>query len=485
LNDLDDETLPAGWTWTCLGEVVEVLDHCRVPVSAKERAQRSGNVPYYGATGRVGYIDAALFDEELVLLGEDGVQFFDRNKAKAYRISGPAWVNNHAHVIRARKGVALAPFLVHYLNCFNYDGYANGTTRLKLTKSSMISIPVPLPPLPEQHRIVDALEAHLSRLDAAENLITRIASRARRLGEIVSSITYGYGVSGGEPSALVPAPNGTDDGRLPSIPTSWSWRRLEEIADVVGGVTKDEKKQSDPDLSEVPYLRVANVQRGRLDLSDISFIRVPDKKARQLALRHGDVLLNEGGDRDKLGRGWIWQDQIPGAIHQNHVFRARIREGVIHPKLLSWYANSAAHWFETNGKQSVNLASISLSRIRQLPVPVPPLREQTVIVERIEDQLSILDATKRLSIQTLTRSKALRRALLAQAFSGKLVVQDPADEPASVLLDRIQAEPEAQPNRHMGNFRRPPGAAAAKALPPPPQASDRVPTTTIQQEFPF
>ncbi|MFI5489201.1 restriction endonuclease subunit S [Micromonospora echinaurantiaca] len=179
------------------------------------------------------------------------------------------------------------------------------------------------------------------------------------------------------------------------LPNGWRWAMLGEIADVVGGVTKDSKLQSRPDLVEVPYLRVANVQRGRIDLSNVATIRVPPQKAAQLELQPGDVLLNEGGDRDKLGRGWVWQGQIPGCIHQNHVFRARIRDGLIHPKLLAWYVNEVAHkWFELNGKQSVNLASISLSKIRSFPVPVPPVEEQWLMIEILEDHLSHLTAAE-------------------------------------------------------------------------------------------
>lgn len=175
-------------------------------------------------------------------------------------------------------------------------------------------------------------------------------------------------------------------------PASWTWATLGEIADVVGGVTKDSKKQSDPALPLVPYLRVANVQRGHLDLTSVAHIRVPQATAERLRLQHGDVLLNEGGDRDKLGRGWVWENRIPNCIHQNHVFRARILEGILHPKLLAWFANECAQsWFETNGTQTTNLASISLSKIKQLPVPVPPLAEQAQLVSVLERHFSWLD----------------------------------------------------------------------------------------------
>jgi restriction endonuclease S subunit len=160
-------TAPKHWEIFPLNELVEVLDSLRVPVNSSERSKRPGSVPYYGATGQVGTIDKAIFDEELLVLGEDGVQFFDQNKPKAYKISGPAWVNNHAHVLRPKKDRVLQNFLLHFLNQFDYVGYANGTTRLKLTQGAMNSIPVPLPSMDEQHKIVELLEDHLSRLEAS------------------------------------------------------------------------------------------------------------------------------------------------------------------------------------------------------------------------------------------------------------------------------------------------------------------------------
>ncbi|MFC5828775.1 restriction endonuclease subunit S [Nonomuraea insulae] len=204
----------------------------------------------------------------------------------------------------------------------------------------------------------------------------------------------------------------------PLLPTpeSWVWATLGEIADVVGGVTKDTKKQSDPAIPLVPYLRVANVQRGHLDLRHVTEIRVPQATAERLRLQPGDVLLNEGGDRDKLGRGWVWEGQIPNCIHQNHVFRARIHSGILHPKLLAWFANECAQkWFETNGKQTTNLASISMSKIQQLPVPIPPLDEQQRIIEALDRHLATLQTADEALKLACQKVGLLRKHVLIDA----------------------------------------------------------------------
>ncbi|WBC17002.1 restriction endonuclease subunit S [Micromonospora sp. WMMA1998] len=199
------------------------------------------------------------------------------------------------------------------------------------------------------------------------------------------------------------------------IPASWAWTTLGEIAEVVGGVTKDTKRQEDSSFVEVPYLRVANVQRGYLDLSNVSKIRVPPQKAQALRLLPGDVLLNEGGDRDKLGRGWVWDGQISGCIHQNHVFRARIADRALEPRLLAYFANSIGQrWFEQNGLQSVNLASISLTTMKRFPVPVPPLAEQRRILESLEEKLTHLVGAERGVTSSLRRLSVLQSAIIEQ-----------------------------------------------------------------------
>gem|GEM_PF-4575009 len=148
--------LPEGWTTLELRDCVDVLDSARVPVNSDERSTRQGTVPYYGATGQVGWIDDYLFDEELLLIGEGGAPFFDKSRPIAYLINGKAWVNNHAHVLRANAGITTNAYLKYFLDQFDFHEYVNGTTRLKLSKGALNRIPVSLSPKNEQQRIVAA-----------------------------------------------------------------------------------------------------------------------------------------------------------------------------------------------------------------------------------------------------------------------------------------------------------------------------------------
>ena len=231
------------------------------------------------------------------------------------------------------------------------------------------------------------------------------------------------------------------------LPEGWAWSTLGELGDIVGGVTVD-KKRSPADPVDVPYLRVANVQRGFIDLSEVKTIRVERNVAQRLALQKNDILLNEGGDRDKIGRGWVWQDEINPCIHQNHVFRVRFNHEGINPFFISYYANEIGRpFFIEQGKQTTNLASISMSKIRQLPIPVAPPAEQRRIVGRI-DELFAEIAEGEAALKSARQGLDLwRRSLLKAAVTGELTrdwreTHKPVETGAD-LLARIRAERQA------------------------------------------
>jgi type I restriction enzyme, S subunit len=228
-----------------------------------------------------------------------------------------------------------------------------------------------------------------------------------------------------------------DAAALPLLPEGWVWARLGDLGEIAGGVTVD-KKRKPADPIEVPYLRVANVQRGHLDLSVVKAIRVERSVAERLELKANDILLNEGGDRDKIGRGWVWQAELPACIHQNHVFRVRPYHEDINPFFVSHYANEIGRtFFIEKGKQTTNLASISLSKISELPVPLPPAAEAEIIIDRLRDALDSGSDNHRDISEARQLSSAIRQSILKAAFEGRLMPQDSADEPASALLARL------------------------------------------------
>jgi type I restriction enzyme, S subunit len=175
--------LPEGWVWATIDQVSECLDSMRIPVNKKERENRQGNIPYYGANGQVGWIDDYLFDEPLVLVVEDET-FTGREKPFTYKISGKTWVNNHAHVLRAT--ATITDYLNYSLMFYPFTPLTTGTTgRRKLTQRALRTAPYALPPLAEQQRIVAEVERRLSVAAAAEAAVAATLTRSGRLRQTI------------------------------------------------------------------------------------------------------------------------------------------------------------------------------------------------------------------------------------------------------------------------------------------------------------
>ena len=230
---------------------------------------------------------------------------------------------------------------------------------------------------------------------------------------------------------------------LPVLPDTWTYHRLAEIAQIGSGMSVSKNRKLENPI-EVPYLRVANVQRGGLVLDEVKTMLIEEEKLKDHLLEKWDVLFNEGGDRDKLGRGWVWESQTEQCITQNHVFRATTYlGGEMHSKFVSHWGNTHGQdYFEKGGKQTTNLASINKTVLSMFPVPVPPVEEQEQIITLLEEKISTLESFETDIDKSLQMSEALRQSILKKAFSGQLAPQDPDDEPVSLLLDRIAKEKE-------------------------------------------
>lgn len=247
------------WEYVLFENAVDIYDSLREPVNNTERQQRIDGkaelelFPYYGATGQVGFIDDYITDGEYVLLGEDGAPFLNPFAEKAYIIQGKTWVNNHAHVLKSKTN---NKFLCYYLNYFNYKGYVSGTTRLKLTQGAMKNIMVPIPPLPEQERIVSRIEEMFSQLDDGVETLKKTKAQLAVYRQAVYSAAYK------EIKEMKP---------------------ITAFFDVTGGLTKNSERDQLP--IKMPYLRVANVYYNFLDLAEIKEIGVTESEIERTTLQ--------------------------------------------------------------------------------------------------------------------------------------------------------------------------------------------------------
>lgn len=484
MSGSEERELPEGWVETTVEAIVSVEDARRVPLNATERSKRAGSYPYYGANGQVGTIDDYLFEGSHILVAEDGGYFFDPHKGVAYIASGKFWVNNHAHVLQAMGGIP-PEYIKHALNQVKWNDYVSGTTRPKLTQAALRRVLVHIPPLNEQKRIVARIDALTEKSREAREALEEVPVLLDKLRQSILASAFRGDLTREwraknpdvEPASVLlerirqerrkkweeaqlakfqakgklpkddswkkkyvePQPVDTTD--LPDLPEGWCWSSVDELTLMSGGITKGQKRKGGVLTRRVPYLRVANVQRGSLSLADVAEIEATEDEIAQLRLVPGDILLNEGGDIDKLGRGWIWEGQLECCIHQNHVFRARPVSHEVNPKFISYFTNTYGQtYFLTSGKQTTNLASVSMTRVKACPIPVAPAKEMDAAVSEIQRLFTCAEGAASTLNAFDRRLNHLDSAILAKAFRGELVPQDPNDEPASVLLERIAAE---------------------------------------------
>jgi type I restriction enzyme S subunit len=271
--------------------------------------------------------------------------------------------------------------------------FDTGSSQPNLSAASVKKYQIPLPPLAEQRRIA-------AILDAADELR---AKRRKSLAQLDTLLQSTFLDMFGDP---VTNPMGWDD----SVP-------LGEVSDIVSGLTKGRKLKA-PVTREVPYLAVVNVQDRQLVLDPVKRIDATENEIRKYRLVDGDLLLTEGGDPDKLGRGTVWRGEIDECIHQNHIFRVRITDARIRPVFLSWLVGSprGKRYFLRQSKQTTGIATINITQLRKFPLLLPRMELQdhfTTVVESIEQH------KERLRVH-LAELDALFASLQSRAFRGEL-----------------------------------------------------------------
>lgn len=485
-----DLGLPGGWTRTKFGEIYELVYGKSLTKAARNT---DGAYPVYGSSGIVDYHDAFLVEGPAIVVGRKGA-------AGAVTFSrGPCWPIDTTYYVRDCEHIDIR-YSYYFLTSLRLGQFDRSTAIPGLNRDDAYDLAVNLPPLSEQRRIVAKIEELFSEMDkgignlekareqlrvyrqavlkhafegklttqwradnkdklqSPEQLLARVkktrsAHHDQKLKEWEEAVRT-WELKAGQTRKRPSKPRSFTQPReitpgemqsLPSLPKNWRLVRLCEIAQIGSGMSVSATRVLE-DPIEVAYLRVANVQRGFLDLSEIKFMRIEGSQLPNLQLKRWDVLFNEGGDRDKLGRGWVWQSEISPCITQNHVFRASpYRTSESNSKLLSHWGNTFGQgYFEKTGKQTTNLASINKTVLSEFPVPLIPLEEQDEICKRLERTMTILGTQDEAISVALKQAGLLRQSILQKAFSGQLVAQDPNDEPASALLERIKAQKLAQ-----------------------------------------
>lgn len=415
--------VPANWCWTYLKNVSDCLDNFRKPINANERNARLGDVPYYGATGQVGWIDDYLTNEELVLLGEDGAPFLDLLKNKAYLINGKAWVNNHAHILRSKFGTMGNRLLIEYLNSFDFTGFVTGTTRLKLTQASMNKIIIPLVPLAEQQRIVERIESLFAKLDEAkenmQNVLEGFETRKAAIlhkaftGELTAKWRKQHGVS----------------------MDTWEEKKLGDVTDILSSkrIYKNEYVNEG-----IPFFRSSEI----VDLYEygytepkffISKDRYDEINKKYSVPEVGDLLVTSVGT---IGKTWI-VDERKFYYKDGNITQVK-KNSSINMKYLNYFIcseNFKKQVSDTVAGTAYN--ALTIIKFKNILISIPTLPEQTEIVRIIDGLLAKEQQANELSENALAKIDLIKKAILARAFRGELGTNNPADEPAIELLKRV------------------------------------------------
>jgi len=377
-----------------LGECVEVLDYMRKPLNSEERRSRKGVIPYYGANGQVDTIDDWIFDEDLVLVAEDGGFFFDPSRAISYRITGKAWVNNHAHVLRP-----LDHMDVDWLNFSlcqqNITAFVKGATLKKLNQKDMRRIPIPCPPISEQRRIAARIKECMERVEEIEALRHEAEKEAQALLSAARYEAFQLDLN------IVP---------LGTI--------------IAHGPTNGLYKPSKYYGSGVPILRIDNFRSGDI-LSlprDLRRLSIDPGELSRYSLEPGHIVLNRvNGSLDVVGKACLIESIGEPTVFESNMMAFKIDVAKADPGYVLHFLSSPACRDQIKRKAKViQQGSINQKDVASFLLPLSDLEEQRAITDRLDRVREYATQLVANSAEASDPAAKLRDAILRKAFAGEL-----------------------------------------------------------------
>jgi len=473
-------TLPEGWCWATLEDVADGPQYgwtASAAATGRVRLLRTTDI----SSGKVDWATVPFCSEnpadvdKYVLREGDIVISRAGSVGKSFLISKPLRAVFASYLIRFQPRMD-GKYMHYFLQTRSYWAQIGersaGIAIPNVNGSKLKSVRLPLAPLAEQHRIVarvDALFAEIAEGEAAlaaarKGLDTfrRALLKAAVTGEltkdwraanpvtetghdILARIVKDRAHKGAPKARARRAADARllDTSVLPQIPEGWTWATIRELADVIGGLTKNPDRERMP--VRIPYLRVANVQAGSLDLSEMKEIGVTKEDRQRASLEVSDLLIVEGnGSIDQIGRCAIWNGEIAECVHQNHIIKVRFSDSCLSQWCFTWLLSPhGREEIEQVAASTSGLHTLSISKVEALPIPIPPPAEAAEILRRVSDALSAAADTLAMLDAEAADAARLKQSILKAAFEGRLVPQDSADEPANTLLTRMAADPVA------------------------------------------
>ncbi|ECO3094952.1 restriction endonuclease subunit S [Campylobacter jejuni] len=402
------------WEINKLEEVCEILDNKRVPISSKNRIR--GIYPYYGASGIVDYIDKYIFDEELVLIGEDGAKWgaFENS---AFIAEGKYWVNNHAHILKPNNEILINKFLVYFLNYSNLEKYITGATVKKLNQQKLKQIEIPLPPLEEQMRIVKILDLAFEKIDTSVELLK---ANLANLDELAKSVLDRAFNPLGDSTESTQNPSTHDTQSPYPLPQHWEWKSLGEIASVIQSGFAINKSNEIAD--GYIHLRTHNIATdGNLNFETLVKVKKELIKEQQSFIEEGDILFNNTNSTELVGKTALVTQNYNYAF-SNHITKIKLFNQYS-PKLVVFYFVLLLKnkYFERICHKWIGQSGINTDKLKQIQIPLPKdIKEQEQIAMHLDSVFEKAKALKELYTKELKDYEEFKQSLLDKAFKGEL-----------------------------------------------------------------
>ncbi len=411
--------VPEGWSVVPLKWLFDCLDGQRVPLNSEQRSDIKGNIPYWGSGGVVDYIEKYIFDEPLILLGEDGAPFFERDRPVAYDIDGKSWVNNHIHVLKPLSNYPMKWF-VHVLNCVEYRLYIDGSTRDKLTQDSMKGIVVVLPTcLDEAVTIVAHLDRETARIDGLVSRKTRFIEllREKRQALITHAVTKG----------LNPDTPMKDSGVewLGDVPEGWELTYIKRVISSISQGWSPECEARPADDDEWAVLKVGCVNGEKFRSTENKALPKSLSPKPELGLKKGDVLVSRANTRELVGGCAVIPQDFPQLMICDKLYRLIANKKAL-PEflaaLISVYGRREIE-VEANGA-SASMVNIAQSVILNLQVALPLRDEQTLILDFLDRETTRIDTLISKTERSIELLKERRSALITAAVTGQIDLRE-------------------------------------------------------------